>query len=559
MSITLKFNHVAIAVERNRRRSKVILSIFDMVRAIHFFYLVIVIFSLSCASDQKAQDETNFHYNIPNKVTSLDPAFARNRDNIWVVDHLYSTLVQFDDHMRIVPDLAKTWHVSDDGLDYTFSLKDSVFYPDHPSFASPRMVKAEDVAYSLARLLDTTVKSPGSWVLKDKVRQEDPFEVINDTTLVLHLTRPFPPMLGIMTMQYCSVLAKEFVDYHKGEIRNVALGTGPFKLVGWKEDQGLFMKKNQNYHFKTSSNIENIRISFISDRKTSLMDLLSGNLDLIVGMDPTYRAILLDEKGHIQDRHQDRVKMVKSPFLNMEYLGVNLELAADANSPLKDKRFRQALNFGLDKKLMMSSLRTGIGRPATKGFIPLGMPGHEAQTKGYAYDPNMAQQLLDSTDYFPNAPTIKLQVNGDYLDLCLFAASQWHKLGINVEVDLIESSLLRQMMRNGESTFFRASWIGDYPDEETFLTVFYGSNPAPPNYTRFHNERYDELYRQALESTQNDHRMSLYQKMDSILIDEAPVVFMYYDESLMLCRSKLTGISTNAFNLLRLDSLNKSQ
>lgn len=524
-----------------------------------YYSCLVLLICSSCSPENKEQDIISFHYNISNKVTSLDPAFARNRDNIWVVDHLYSTLVQFDDDMHIVPDLAKKWEIDPLGLTYTFTLREGVTFHEHTAYSEPKTVTAADVAYSLGRLIDTTVNSPGSWVLKGKLRDTDPFETPNDSTFILHLNKPFPPMLGILTMQYCSVLNDEFVAYHNGKIRDQASGTGPFQLAAWKEDQGLFLKKNAKYHFQNASNLENVRISFISDRKTALMDLLSGHLDLVVGMDPSFKAILLDKNGLVQKQHRHRIKMIKSPFLNTEYLGINLEKAKMENSPLADRRFRQALNYGLDKELMMSSLRSGVGKPALQGFIPFGMIGHDSEAHGFAYDPKKARQLLDSTDYFPEATTLKLQVNSDYLDLCLFAASQWQKLGVNVEVELIESSLLRQMMRNGASTFFRASWIGDYPDEETFLTVFYGSNPAPPNYTRFHNAHFDSLYEHALRLNEPEDRLSIYRQMDSTLIAEAPVIFLYYDESLMLSTTGVSGISTNAFNLLRLDSIRQRQ
>lgn len=501
-------------------------------------------------------DHTNsFRYNLPNQVTSLDPAFAKNRDNIWLVDHLYNTLVQFDDDMNIVPDLAKSWDVSSDGMEYTFHLRQDVYFHHNEVTGDTRKLKASDVAYSLNRLLDPVVSSPGSWILKGNVSEQDPFQVINDSTIIIKLEKPFPPMLGILTMQYCSVVCPEVVEHYKDRFRRNAVGTGPFELVNWRENQGIFLNRNQRYHFQLPSNIQQVRVSFISDRKTALLDLLSGNLDLLVGMDPSYKAILFDEKGSIQPRHNQAVSMLKSPFLNTEYLGINLEKAKKLGSPLANKNFRKALNYAMDKDLMMISLRGGVGVPGNSGFLPKGTTTYNELRNGYPYNLDSARYYLELSGEEPDVEPLVLKTNGDYLDLCLYAANQWGKLGIDVEVELIESSLLRQQMRSGDAEFFRASWIGDYPDSETFLTVFYGKNPAPPNYTRFVNSEYDSLYEVAMSLEDEVEREMTYVMMDEMLIEEAPVIFLFYDESLMLTSPRVRGLSRNGFNLLRLDSV----
>lgn len=526
-----------------------------MLRQVYTFLALLVM--VGCHDDLETSNRI-FRYNLPNNVTSLDPAFAKNRNNIWVVDHLYSTLVQFDDQMNIIPDLASSWEVSEDGLNYTFYLRDSVMFRGNSGLEIHRPLNSQDVQYSLERLLDPQVKSPGSWILSGRLDETRPFSTPDDLTFVIHLNQPFPAMLGILTMQYCSVVCQEAVEHFGDEFRQNAVGTGPFDLVKWVENQGLFLKSNASYHLPVQHNLEGVRVSFISDRKSALLELLSGNLDFQSGMDPSYQAILLNDENQLLEQHRDKIRIVKSPYLNTEYLGINLELANAENHPLSDRNLRKALNYALDKTKMIQSLRSGFGRPAHQGFIPFGMNAFSSQTSGYTYDLAKARHYLAQSDYIDRTGVnrkITLYTNSDYLDLCLFASNEWNKIGVEVEVELLESSLLRERMRKGEIVFFRASWIGDYPDDETFLTVFYGQNPAPPNYTRFNHTPFNQLYESALLQADPDKRRQTYAAMDSLLIEEAPVIFMFYDETLLLTSSRLKGISKNAFNLLRTDSI----
>jgi len=207
---------------------------------------------------------------------------------------------------------------------------------------------------------------------------------------------------------------------------------------------------------------------------------------------------------------------------------------------------------------MLQYLRNNIGRPAMAGFIPAGLPSFNPKAvNGYTYDINKAKQLLKEAGY-PNGeglPNISLVTNASYQDLGTYITKQLAEIGINIDMEINQSSFLRQMMVKGEVDFFRGSWIADYPDGENFLTVFYGGNPAPPNYTRFKNKQFDQLYQQALTTNDNDERFSLYHQMENILIEEAPVVPLFYDELTLFTQKRVKNFKPNAQNLLVLKNL----
>ena len=249
--------------------------------------------------------------------------------------------------------------------------------------------------------------------------------------------------------------------------------------------------------------------------------------------------------------------MQKHPYLNTEYLGIlvdeNNELVK--KSPLRLKQIRQAINYGFDRQKMMLYLRNSIGTAAESGFVPMGLPGFDTgKVKGYHYDVNKAKQLLVQAG-FPdgiNLPVIKLLTIPVYADLASYIANELQQVGIHLQVEVIQKSLLLEQTSKSQALFFRGSWIADYPDAENYLSVFYGKNPAPPNYTRYKNKAYDALYDRAVAEKSDTVRYALYQQMDQLIIDDAPIVPLWYDMALHLVHTNIVNFNPTGLNLLEL-------
>ena len=524
--------------------------------ALFIIPLYVLLMLSACGGEKVGNDAKVFHYNQPNTVTSMDPAFARNMTNMWAVNHVFSKLLRTDEQGNIIGDVAKSWHVSEDKLVYTFTLKRNVhFHSVGPLERQNRLLRASDVQYSFERIVSPDISSPGSWIFKGRIDEHRPFEAPNDSTFILRLSRPFAPILSILTMEYCGIVCPEAVEFYGDNWRTNPVGTGPYMMDKWFENEGLFLRKNLQYESWNTSTLgpESIRVSFMRDRKTALIELLGGNIDFASGYDPTYRALLLDENGELQKRHSSRVKLIKSPFLNTEYLGVNLELAEQQKSPLADVNFRKALNFGSDREQLIQSLNGGIGTPAHNGFIPRGLRGFDDQFRTYVFNLDSAKYYLNLSSY--SGETIELLTNKDYLEKCLFASRQWERIGVQVEVNLLESSILRDRMRNGEALFFRASWIGDYPDAENFLVVFKSDIGTPPNYTRYHSPDFDSLYDLAVSTASDEERIDYYQKANQLLSQQCPTINLYYDQSFWLMGPEWEVKHVPATNTLLLDQI----
>lgn len=515
-----------------------------------FCSLIGLMLLLSCSSN-KEKEHVVFIYNQPNPITSLDPAFAKSQNNIWAINHLFDGLVTLDDSLNIVPAIAKSWEINNEFTKLIFHLRNDVYFHENKCFGQrrTRKVVASDVEYSLNRLIDPKVNSPGSWLFSDKQGEQPLFEVENDSTFIINLKQSFSPILKILTMQYCSIVPKEAIDFYQEDFRKKPVGTGPYQFKRWVEDQALFLKRNERYLIHPLSNIEFVKTTFIPDKQIAMFELLNGKIDFISGIESSYVNDLLDREGRLLPSLADKISYKKAPFLNMEYLGINMK---DADgSILLDKNFRKAINYAVDKELMLKSLRNDVGTAANSGFIPAGLPSYNPKLKGYPYNHDLAVKFLRQSKY--TGEEIIISTNTEYLDICTFVAKQWETIGIKVKIEVLESAILRDGMRKSMVPFFRGSWIADYPDGESFLCMFYSKNPAPPNYTRFENEAFDSLYETALKTSIETEKIELYQQMNEIIIEEAPVVFLFYDESTVFYDQSITNYQNNGLNLLNIN------
>lgn len=517
----------------------------------------------SCYS-KKNSDKKIFHYNETTGIASLDPAFAKNQSIMWPIHQLYNTLVEVDDSLRIVPSLAKSWDVSADRLIYTFHLREDVFFHDDVAFPNSkgRKLIAADVVYSLSRLIDKKTASPGSWVFNRKIDTLDAFKAIDDSTFQLKLLKPYNPILGIISMQYCSVIPKEAVEKYGSDFRRHPVGSGPFQFVAWEEGQALVLKKNTNYFEKDSAGnrlpyIDGIKVTFYDSKATEFLLFRQNKLEFINDIDASFKDEVLTKKGTLRKNWENKISLQASPYLNTEYLGILVDSnnVLLKNSPMRSKKIRQAINYGFDRRKMILYLRNSLGTPAESGFVPVGLPSFDAQAvKGYYYDPAKSRQLLAEAG-FPDGkglPTIKLLTIPIYAEMGNFIAKQLEESGIPVQVEVVQKALLLDMTSSSRALFFRGSWIADYPDAENYLSVFYSKNPAPPNYTRYNSPAFDALFEKAMVEENDSLRYKLYQQADQQMMSDAPIVPLWYDKAVRLVQVNVKGFNANAVNLLEL-------
>jgi peptide/nickel transport system substrate-binding protein len=301
------------------------------------------------------------------------------------------------------------------------------------------------------------------------------------------------------------------------------------------------------------------------------------------GIDARYKDELLTRDGKLRSEYEDEIYLIREPYLNTEYLAFFL---GDDDTLGKDRSLalRQAVSYSIDREKMLRYLRNGIGTPGNQGIIPAGLPGYEdAKTQrlkdakiesdsatlrlcdsatiniGYPYNPKKAEQLLKDNDLI--GYELKLYTTQDYIDIAKFVQSALTEIGLNCRVEEMMPAALREKRANGNLPFFRSSWVADYPDAENYLSLFTTNNftPQGPNYTHYSNAKFDELYQKSLTCNNLEERAKIYHEMDSLMMTEAPVVILFYDEVLRFVNKNIEGLGSNPTNMLNLKRVDLKQ
>lgn len=543
------------------------------------FFLLIFISGLLISCSNKVASEKYFCYNESQGIENLDPVLSSNYPAIWPLMQSMEGLLEYNRKMELAGLLASSYNISEDALTYTFHIRKGVFFHDDPCFPNGkgREVISNDFKYCFERVCDPRTKTRGSWLFRDRIKgtaeyinsikenKSDVKEISgiqcpDDTTLVIVLTKPFAPFLSILTMPYAFVYPHEAVEYYKDRWGYQIVGTGPFKFVKWDYDKELVFEKNSNYWKKLKTGdpmiyLDGFKITFTRSAETEFLDFTAGKLDYH-SPSPEVLSQITDENGKLLPQYD--FEIVKQPWLNTVYLAVQL----DKNTPggvnnvlAENKYLRQAISYAIDRSKLIKFVLKNKGKPAENGPIPIGMPGFSPDIKGYSYDRQKALQMLEKAGY-PNGKglSLKLTISNEETQKLIGETiqAQLKDVGIDMQLDFIQGSVLRSSQVGGELAFWRANWGADYFDPENFMALFYSKNktPAGPNYTHYSNSSIDSLYELGLRETDFGKRKIIYNTMENIIIEDAPWILLLYNEIVYLKSKRLNGMYIDGLNNL---------
>ncbi len=538
-------------------------------------FSIFSLFVASCGPTKEANDTRQvFRFNELGDVTSLDPAMSGSYENNWAVNQLFNGLVEMDNALNVKECIAKRWTISDDGLTYTFTLRQDVFFHDDPQFpqGKGRKVTSNDFVYSFVRLFDKKISNASTLVdviAHGSTLEDSGFEAPDDSTFIVHLFRPFKPFMGILTMKYFSVVPKEVVQFYGDGFKSHPIGTGPFHLKTWLEDTRLDLERNANYFKKDEIGnslpyLDFVSVSFIDDPDAAFLQFLAGDLDMLSGIDAINKEKTMQADGQLKPEMASKYVLQSAEFLKTDYLGFNIDPNSDLakNNPVRLKLVRQAINYAIDRENIVRYRRNNLGTPATQGFIPPSLHAYDpSKLQGYSYDPDKARELLDMANYSggKGLPTITLTTTASYLDIAEEVRHQLNEIGIPTEIEIMTPGAFSAGVAEGKVMCFRKSWIGDYPDAENFMSLFYSKHwsPAGANYTHFSHTEFDRLFERCQTEQSDSVRSDLFLRMEQILVDESPVVPLYYDRVVRILQKSVSGLTIDPTNMISLERVRK--
>jgi oligopeptide transport system substrate-binding protein len=540
-----------------------------MLRSSLALLLLIALAACGGSSMQRNDGRSVFYINLSSgSLESLDPAYAKDLYTLWTTHMIYNTLVETDSALQLRPSLATSWEISPDGLRYRFHLRSDVRFQDAPDFPGGRgrLMTAQDVVYSFQRLIDPAIASSGAWVFNDRIAVDSPFVAIDARTFELRLRAPFRPMLPMLSMPYCSIVPQEVTKRWGKDFRRHPCGTGPFRYADWDEGAALTLHKNPGYWERDGSGrqlpyLDAVQLSFHDSKATEFMLFLQGKLDFVNGIDGSFKDLVLTKRGQLKPDFAGKYRLERSTYLNTEYIGLLFDTsnALQKNAPGRYRLVRQAINYAIDRRRIATYFRNGVGMPATSGFIPQGLPGFDRTRRiGYDYDPKKATELLKRAG-FPSGRglgVLSIQTPDNWSDIVNFITTELAEIGIRAKTEVMQPNILRQQMSASKSLAFRGQWIADYPDAETYLAFFNSRLPAPPNYTRFKNATYDQWYDESM-TLPDGQRWIRYRQMDSLVMSEAPVIPLFYDQLLHFTQLRVKGFASNPMNLIDVKRVRK--
>jgi peptide/nickel transport system substrate-binding protein len=518
---------------------------------------------------------------------SLMPLAINETASFHIASQVYEGLVKYNQNdLTILPAIARSWEISPDITEYTFHLRAGVKYHDDPCFKDSigRFVTASDVKFCFENLCSKSINNTQYDVtFKDrveganqffaesksgKIRNSTGITVLDDSTLKIKLLQPDANFLNILAMPGCYIYPKEAYFKYGEDMHFKCVGTGPFFVESVSKGTAIVLKRNNSYWAKDKNGnqlpyLDGIKWSFIPDKKTEVMEFRSGNLDMICRIPvELFHEIFGEMQGTKKNIDFD---IYSSPALSTHYYGFNLQ----TNPFFSLKEIRLAFNLAVDRHKIADFTIKGEGRSADYGIVPytesFEKNGYNYKSlRGYKYDPDSARKLLSLAGY-PDGkglPEFNLEINSGGGDRNILVALVIQKmlkenLNVNVNMDVVSWPQHMENIQSGKSDFFRYAWISDYPDPESFLTLFYGKH-VPLNYeeksyvnfTRFKNKTFDSLFVLARAEIDQRKRYQLFSQAEQIVLDEGAFMPLFYDENFRLEQKNVRNLPENPLSFM---------
>lgn len=556
-----------------------------------FIYIFLTIFAItSCGGEEAVKDTSTekksreakgskikyggtLHLAESEKNTSLFPAEVIDATSTKIVSQIHSGLVKFDGNdLSILPAIAKDWNISESQLEYTFYLRQNVFFHNDKCFkdGKGRKVTAKDVLFSLELLSQPEFSLNFNALLKDKLKGATEFyngksesiegiKIINDSTIKLQLTAPNNSFIYGLAHVSTSIIAKEAYEAYGKEMK---VGTGAFIYnEPVNEQKDLYLTYNPNFYLLDDEGnylpyLDTVHFHFESSKVKELELFRKGNLSIIHGLPASKIASVISEDIANFNQIPPKTILDRKPEMGVNYYEFNL-----TRPPFNNKKVRQAFCYAIDKDKISTNILKGQGNVAKHGITPK-VPTFSNYNynllEGYTHNPERAKKLLAEAGY-PNGkdfPYTRLEVNNDGGMHRLVANEIVNQirntLGINIELDQVSFKDKIEHSKYAKAEMFRSGWVADFPSPESFLMLCYGKNvpesleePSHPNTMRYVNPVFDSLFHLGTTVKSKKESFDYFVQAEKILLEDAPLMPLWYNEDYYLRKSEIRNFKYN--------------
>lgn len=469
---------------------------------------------------------------------TLDPALVTDTTSAGVIVEIFSGLVAINTDLQLVPDLAESWTISEDGLVYTFKIRDDAKFHDG------KPVTANDFKWSIERTANPKTASPvADTYLNDIVGVKDVLDgvktnidgikVIDDHTIQFTIDAPKAYFLAKLTYPTAYVLDRENVEEGGRTWTDHPNGTGPFKLKEYRIGERIVLERNP-YYTREQGGVETILMQLAGGQSMAMYE--NNEIDVT--------GVGLFDLERVQDPNEalNRELVIAPASFNISYIGFNTTMP-----PFDDPKFRQALNHAVDKELISREVLSNLVQPAY-GVLPPGFPGYNPDLVGLKYDPDLAKRLLSESKYSDpdTRPRIVLTVPGTGgtvgLDLEVVLEMWRQVLGVQVEIQQVEwATFLQDLNRQRYQAFAGLGWEADYPDPQDFLDILFHTDSSL-NHGGYSNPQADAILEKARVEQDVQARVALYREAEELIVADAAWVPLWFEsENYVLIKPYVKG------------------
>jgi len=478
--------------------------------------------------------------------SELDPAMSYEQASINITANIHAGLVKFGEGNEIIPSVAKSWFLEDDGITWSFQLRKGV------KFHNGRELKARDFKYSIERILDPKMKSPNTWLfemiagaknfLAGKVGDLVGIKIINDYSLSITLEKPNNAFILNLAQMASSILCREAID-SLGREKGILIGAGAYKVKEYTKD-GMLLEAYDDY-LEGRAFIDQVELMFHEENRVEAFE--KGKLDVMLLDKDNYNYI-----KNIPE-YKDRIRVEDG--YGIYYVGFNM---TSKNPLVQSKISRQAMNHCINKDELIGLVTNGLAT-AAKGPLPPSIL-HDPNLTGYSYNLSKAKSLLEQAGFKGNQ---KGSLNMLFMDTV--GDPTYELIAKSIQKDLKEIGIETKITSKPRSQYlipedyktvdlFVYRWIGDTGDPDNFLQPMFNSNNTS-DFTKYHNPEVESLMDAAISIKNPIRRQEQYYGIQQQIVDDAPWIFLFYNTNNYVFKPYVKGAKLHPLGFYKLNNI----